>query len=327
MARSLFPTVILLILLQGSCAGPPIPIVSPQAPGSNLPPAADYIPKKAYHLEFSAAWEGALQALRETNMPLTLQDRDRGIIRTDYIKGPDIQRPKKALSTRYKYNLFFFKESERRTILNVRCLYEIKEKSGPSFGNGNDLYPDEVIILEKDLYRVIESSLLPLEASKRAGPRGEDRITPPASPAVPGPGPSSERPKEKETIIFPPPAAAAVPAAPRPKETPAPPPAPSREIQVASPPPAPSPAKEVAPGAPRPEPGAKVISPKPKILLITKMNANLREEPSPQSKIILTLKPGRKVEKIGESGNWVQIRIWGTTTGWLQKELLGEAPP
>jgi uncharacterized protein YgiM (DUF1202 family) len=57
------------------------------------------------------------------------------------------------------------------------------------------------------------------------------------------------------------------------------------------------------------------------------MNAGLREEPSPQSKIILTLKPGRRVEKIGESGNWVQIRIWGTTTGWLQKELLGEAPP
>ena len=331
MARSLFPTVILLILLLASCAGPPLPTASPKAPGADSLPASDYVPKKVYDLEFSAAWEGALKALRETNMPIALQDREKGILRTDYIKGPEIQRKEKALSTRYKYNLFFFKESERKTILNVRCLYEIKEKTAPTFGSANDLYPEEVITLEKDLYRILESSLLPLEASKRAGPRREDRgktqTSPSPSAAVSLPGPSSEGSKEKEAIIFPPPPAAAVPAVPKTKETPAPPPAPSREIQVASPPPAPSPAKEVAPGAPRREPGAKVISPKPKIFLITKMNANLREEPSPQSKIILNLKPWRKVERIGESGNWVQIRIWGTTTGWLQKELLGEAPP
>jgi hypothetical protein len=331
MARFFSSTVILLILLQAGCAAPPYPMASPKAPGADFSPASDYVPKKAYDLEFSAAWEGALQALRETNMPLALQDREKGILRTEYIKGPDIQRLQTALSTRYKYNLFFFKDSERRTILNVRCLYEIKERSAPSYRDASDLYPDEVIAQEKDLYRVIESSLLPLEASGRAGPRGGEKAKIPASPApsvaASGPVPSSEGPKKKKTVIFPPPSTAAVPAAPRPKETPAPPPAPSREIQVASPPPAPSPAKEAAPGAPRPEPGAKAISPKPKNFLVTKVNANLREEPSPQSKIILTLKPGRKVEKIGESGNWFQIRIWGTTTGWLQKELLGEASP
>ena len=269
--------------------------------------------------------------MRETNMPLALQDREKGILRTEYIKGPDIRRPEKALSTRYKYNLFFFKESERRTILNVRCLYEIKERSAPSFGNANDLYPDEVISLEKDLYRVIESSLLPLEASQRAAPRGKDRSQAPASSspasAASGPVPSPERPREKEAIIFPPPSAAPVPAAPKPQGTPASPTPPSREIQVASPPPASSPTKERVPGAARPEPAAKAVSPKPRIFLITKRNANLREGPSDQSKIILTLKPGRRVEKIGDSGNWVQIRIWETTTGWVQKELLQEAPP
>jgi hypothetical protein len=332
MARFFFPTVILLILLQAGCAAPPYPMASPKAPvADSPPPAPDYVPKKAYDLEFSAAWEGALQALREMNMPLALQDREKGILRTDYIKGPDIQRLPTALSTRYKYNLFFFKDSERRTILNVRCLYEIKEKSAPSHRDASDLYPDEVIALEKDLYRLIESSLLPLEASKRAGPRGGEKAKIPASPApsaaASGAVPPSEAPKEKGAIIFPPPSAAAVPAAPRPKETPVPPPAAPREIQAASPPPAAFPAKGAAPGAPRPEPGAKAIFPRPKIFLVTKVNANLREEPSPQSKIILTLKPGRKVEKIGESGNWVQIKIWGTTIGWLQKELLQETPP
>ena len=67
--------------------------------------------------------------------------------------------------------------------------------------------------------------------------------------------------------------------------------------------------------------------PQPKIFLLTKKNANLRERPSTQSKILLTLKPGRKVEKIEESGNWVRVRIWETTTGWILKDLLQEAPP
>jgi len=67
--------------------------------------------------------------------------------------------------------------------------------------------------------------------------------------------------------------------------------------------------------------------PQPIIYLVTRKNANLRERPSTRSKILLTLKAGRKVEKIQESGNWVQVRIWETTTGWIFKDLLQEAPP
>ena len=275
MARFLFPTILLLVLLPAGCAGPPGP-VSSSPDGRSAPlPGSDYAPRKAYDLGFPAAWEGALEALRGANMPLAQQDREKGILRTEYIKGPDLQHPGKALSTRYKYNVFFFRESERRTILNIRCLYEVREKGAPQFRDAGGLYPDEVIALEKDLYRIVESSLLPLEASGRAGPRGTDRGKTPAAP--PGTSPSPERPGEKEAIIFPPPSASA-PAA-------------------------------------------------PKIFLVTRAKADLREEPSPQAKIVLTLKPGRKVEKTGESGNWVRVRIWGTTTGWVQKELLGETVP
>jgi hypothetical protein len=265
--RFLFPAALFLLLLQMSCAGPPMQIPPKKAPEPLPSQVSDYVPKKVYDLGFISAWEGTLQSLRETNMPLTVQDRDKGTIGTDYIKGAEFRRLEKAFSTRYKYNIFLFRESETRTVLNVHCLYEIKEKDGQSFGNANDFYPDEVISLEKELYRIIEPTLRRAEASRAGGPKAQD--------------------KEK----------------------------------------APPPAKKVAPIPFPPEGGAKAVQPQPKIFWITKKNAHLRERPSNESKIILTFKPGRKVEKIGESGNWVQVRIWETTTGWVLKDFLEEAPP
>jgi len=292
--RFLFPAAFFLLLLQMSCAGPSMRMPPEKAPQPLPSQVSDYVPKKVYDLGFSPAWEITLQSLRETNIPLTVQDRDKGIIRTDYIKGAEIRRLEKAFSTRYKYNIFLFRESEKRTVLNVRCLYESKEKSGQSFGNANDLYPDEVIVLEKELYRIIESTLSRAEALRPPAPKAEEKEKAPAStPAIP----QASNPKEM-------------------------PPVSSREAQ-ASPPPT----KEVTPIPHRPEQTAKAVPPKTKIFLVTKKNANLRERPSTQSKIILTLKPGRKVEKIEESGNWVRVRIWETTTGWILKDLLQEAPP
>jgi hypothetical protein len=250
MTRFLFPAVLLLLLLQMSCAKPPVQISPEKAPEVIQPQVSDYVPKKVYNLSFDSAWEGTLQSLRETNMPLTVQDRDKSIIRTEYIKGAEVRRLFKTFSTRYKYNILLFRESETRTALNVRCLYEIKEKSALSFGNANDLYPDEVIGLEKELYQIIESTLRRAEASRPAGP------SPPSSA----------------------------------------------------------------------EQAAKAGQPQPQIFLITKKSTHLRAQPSTQSKIILTFKPGRKVEKIEESGIWVKVRIW-ETTGWVLKEFLAEAPP
>jgi hypothetical protein len=265
--RFLFPAALFLLLLQMSCAGPPMRLPPEKNPEPPQLPVSDYVPKKAYDLGFFMAWEGTLQSLRETNMPLTFQDRDKGTIGTDYIKGPDLRRLEKAFSSRYKYNILLSRESETRTVLNVHCFYEIKGKNGQSFGNANDLFPDEVIGLEKELYRIIESTLRRAEASRPTGPKAEE--------------------KEK----------------------------------------APPPARKVAPIPFPPEGGAKAVQPQPKIFWITKKNAHLRERPSNESKIILTFKPGRKVEKIGESGNWVQVRIWETTTGWVLKDFLEEAPP
>ena len=321
--RFLFPAAFFLLLLPMSCAGPPVRMPAEEAPQPLAPPVSDYAPKKVYALGFIPAWENTLQSLRETNIPLTLQDRDKGIIRTDYIKGAEIRRLATAFSTRYKYNIFLFRESEKRTVLNVRCLYEIKEKSGPSFGNANDLYPDEVIVLEKELYRIIESTLSRAEASSPPGPKAEEKEEAPAPQA---PSPTASWP------VFPPEAARGKePSSPSPKSVPAIPeaskprgtaPVSSREAQTSPPP-----AKGVIPTPAQPERTAKAAVPQPKIFLLTKKNANLRERPSTQSKILLTLKPGRKVEKIEESGNWVRVRIWETTTGWILKDLLQEAPP
>jgi hypothetical protein len=322
--RFFFPAAFFLLLLLMSCAGPPARMPAEEAPQPlQQPQVSDYVPKKAYALGFIPAWESALQSLRETNIPLTIQDRDKGIIRTDYIKGAEIRRLEKAFSTRYKYNIFLFRESEKRTVLNVRCLYEIKEKSGQSFGNANDLYPDEVIVLEKELYRILESTLSRAEASRPLSQKAEEKEKAPApqaqSPTASWPVFPPEAVRGKEPSSAPPASAPAIPEASKPRGTP---PVSSREAQTSPPP-----GKEVAPGPPRPEQTAKAVPPKTKIFLVTKKNANLREKPSTQSKTILTLKPGRKVEKIGESGNWVQIRIWETTTGWVLKDLLQEAPP
>jgi hypothetical protein len=267
MTRFLFPAAVLLLLLQMSCAKPPVQVLPQKAPEPIQPQVSDYDPQKVFNLGFISAWEGTLRSLRETNMPLTFQDRDKGIIRTEYIKGAEVRRLFKTFSTRYKYHILLFRESETRTALNVRCLYEIKEKSGLSFGNANDLYPDEVIGLEKELYQIIEPTLRRAEASRPAGSIAKER--------------------EK----------------------------------------APPPIKEPSPVPSTAERAAKAARPQPQIFLITKKSAHLRAQPSTQSKIILTFKPGRKVEKIEESENWVKVRIWETTTGWVLKDFLEEAPP
>lgn len=55
---------------------------------------------------------------------------------------------------------------------------------------------------------------------------------------------------------------------------------------------------------------------------ITKMWA----EPNSQSKVLLVLKKGRKVEKLGESGEFTKVRLsWGDS-GWVLTRFLQPAP-
>jgi len=319
--KAFFVTLLLLLFLQGGCAGPSVK-TTPVSRDSDL------TPKRVFDLDFPSAWEGTLQGLKEKGFPVVLQDKEKGIIRTDYQAGTDTQHLGRSTSSRFKYSIFFFKEAEKKTIVNLRCLYEIKDRSGMSYTNANSIFPDEVVALEKELYKTIESFLLPKEASRLTSPGTEETrpmISTPQSPASPLPmaqiPPETLKPKE------PPPApsvstsqAPVEHAAPQPKKIPPLPSAPPKEAQLNSPPPA----KEVTQIIPQAVPKARALDYEPKMFLITQKDTPLREKPSSKSKIIETLKKGRKVEMIGESGNWVKVKIWETTLGWTLKDFLRE---
>jgi len=56
--------------------------------------------------------------------------------------------------------------------------------------------------------------------------------------------------------------------------------------------------------------------------LETKAITKMRAEPSPASKVVLVLKKGRRVEKIGESGKFSKVKLsWGDT-GWVLTRFL-----
>jgi len=65
------------------------------------------------------------------------------------------------------------------------------------------------------------------------------------------------------------------------------------------------------------------VSPAP-ISLIVKKNANIRSKASTKSKIIRTAKKGTKVEYLGKSGNWLNIKLSTGVTGWIFKDLVTE---
>jgi hypothetical protein len=52
--------------------------------------------------------------------------------------------------------------------------------------------------------------------------------------------------------------------------------------------------------------------------------ASIRSEPSTKSKIIITLKKGTKVEYVGKSGNWFNIKLSTGVTGWVFNSLVTE---
>ncbi len=318
--RPLFLTLLLLISLQGSCGGPSVKTTS-------VAVDSEYTPKKIFDLDFPSAWEKTLQGLKEKNIPVILQDKEKGIIRTDYQTGSDRHHLGRAISSRHKCSIFFFQEGEKKTILNLRCLYEIKETSGKAYVDASSFFPDETVALEKELYRTIESSLLPKQVSRPTSPRTEEshpvlsaHQNPVNLPPVAQASPETSR--LKETLPAPSVSTPQAPVdlmTPKPQETPTPLPTPHIEAQLTPPPPA----REVTPITPKVEPKARVLGYEP-IFLVTKKKAPLREKPSSKSKIIETLKKGRKVEKIGESGNWVKVKIWETTIGWTTKDLLQE---
>jgi len=86
----------------------------------------------------------------------------------------------------------------------------------------------------------------------------------------------------------------------------------------------PSPPDRIASTPERPAKSAEVVKAGE---MRTLRVCRLREEPSTNSKIILVLKKGREVEKIGGAGGWVNVKLpWGDS-GWIKAELLREISP
>ncbi len=63
-----------------------------------------------------------------------------------------------------------------------------------------------------------------------------------------------------------------------------------------------------------------------KIIFMTKEVTKMWAEPDPKSKVVLVLKKGRRVEKLGESGEFTKVRLsWGDR-GWVLTRFLQPAP-
>lgn len=52
--------------------------------------------------------------------------------------------------------------------------------------------------------------------------------------------------------------------------------------------------------------------------------ANVRSEPTIKSKILRTLRKGTKVEYLGKSGNWLNVKLSTGVTGWVSNTLVKE---
>ncbi|MFH1335087.1 MAG: SH3 domain-containing protein [Candidatus Zixiibacteriota bacterium] len=279
----------------------------------------NFIPQKVYLLDFDSTWEITLKALRENKIPLGNLEKENGIIRSEYQGGPDMVFLGTIFLTRYKYHIILYKESDERTIIIARCIYEVKERSKNDFVEATSLLLNEVIPLEKKLYKIIESYLLPRQGPEGFSPKileaKEDTQSLTVVQSQSSPLPPLEPPSSEISL-------------PKPEGAFQIPPADSREIL-------PSPASSVAavvapPLASKPEPKiemAKKSLPSPVLYLIILKNANLRTEPTTKSGVITIVKKGRQVKKIGEAGNWVHIQLsWGTM-GWISKDLVQEVGP
>lgn len=60
-----------------------------------------------------------------------------------------------------------------------------------------------------------------------------------------------------------------------------------------------------------------------KTLVVIK-TVSIRSEPKTKSKILIKLNPGTKVEYLGESGNWLNIKLSTGRTGWVLKSFVTE---
>ena len=113
----------------------------------------------------------------------------------------------------------------------------------------------------------------------------------------------------------------AAPAPPKTEGAPIPPTTPPASVTKEGQPPV-----TVAPAPAGPQKEVKPTSPPvpTEIYVITLKNSHVRAEPDLKGKIITTLKKGTKVEKIGQTRDWVNVKLSSGETGYIFHELVKE---
>ncbi len=307
---------VLGLMALGGCAGSAGKTVARQAQQG-----PEFRPKRVYAVEMKEAWDLTLKALKREGIRLDMVNKEMGIIRTDY--------KNLSLWERSKCDIRFSQEPHRNTHIYVVCRYEGRRDINESFRDFTYSSPRKAMKAEEEIYRKLEPHIL---SSERISPPQEEVSVKAAIPSAPAL--LSEKPDSRAKAAMPstPPAAAASPAATKPKnETVSPTTSPVAEGEK------PQPAAGAAP-PPRSKKEeavavtAAVLPKKSEIKeetlsapLMTVAHANARVDPSTQSKIAAVLKKGERVEKTGESGSWTRIRLSSGEDAWVFTDFLQPA--
>lgn len=236
-------------------------------------------PQRIYSLPFAKAWEKTLQVLKEDRVPIQTANPDEGLIRTDYQQAPK--------GIRYKFNIKFSKAPEDKTAIQVRCIYEGKDERG-EYKDFTYSSPRQVMAMEDGVYRRIESAFL-MPQTKIEVKTDQPAPAPPPMPPPP--------PPPIQVAPSPAPAVSPIPPPPSPPQAP--------------PPPAPAPPEIVKAPAAMPK--------RVQVMLVTQKTGLLMAEPSAHSAVLMVLKKGLEVEKLSESGSWVNVEVESGKTGWVAK--------
>jgi uncharacterized protein YgiM (DUF1202 family) len=268
-------------------------------PQKTMPESVDpyFRPKRVYAVNFDQAWDLVLKGLKDSGIAVTKADRAGALIRTAY------QNPTPYV--RNQCEIKFLKEPMEKTYIHVSCRYETKGKED-QYRDLTYNYPREVMKLEEDVYRKIERFILPAERAYVA----ETAASPREAPKPPPPVIEPRKPKIVEEPI-----------APAPQKLP-----PSQqETRSAFPPPRP-PVEAGPPSSPStrmsPKAEAEGIEKPARSDWVTIADTNLRSGPSLKNPIVTVLRKGEEVQRINQSGLWIQVRTSGEKTGWVFNEFL-----
>jgi hypothetical protein len=147
----------LSLLLTGGCISSPPPGLSVSEDG------AETVPRRVYALDFNSAWSLVLEALEKNRIPMQIIQKKMGLMKTGYQKGQEMVLLRENFATRYKFVILDLSQDRQKTIVDIRCVYEIREKRGGAFAEATTVVPQEVRLLENKMYRLIESYLRPHE--------------------------------------------------------------------------------------------------------------------------------------------------------------------